>query len=100
MSDERDPKNPDEPIRVVFAPGALEQMEEALEPEELEEMMSVIEQFRKHIEAGGDPDDFVTANASVRMVSLEDLEDEDPEIAAQLAEQMASLPHLKPPTLN
>lgn len=64
--------------RIEFAPGVLEQMEEAYSPEELQEIMDSIKEM---IDNGSFFD-------HAQLVNMEDLEREDPELYAMLSEQI------------
>ena len=80
------------PVKIVFAPGCLEQLEHDMSPEDLQELMN----------------DIGTALADGSLfsksaeVNLDELQESDPELYAKLMDRMEDVETegIKPPTLN
>jgi hypothetical protein len=78
MTEPIDPKK----MKIEFAPGVLEQMEQEMGPEELQEFMNML---KEKIEDG-------TFLTDATPVDMEELEVEDPEAYAQIVESLVELP--------
>lgn len=71
----------DKKMKVLFAPGTLEMLEDELSPEELQELMDVL---KRKIEDG-------TFLSESKSVDLEELRDTDPEMYDILIERLEAL---------
>ena len=80
----------DKPIRIVFAPGCLEQLEQEMSHEELQKLM---DDMQAALEDG-------TLFDQSTEVDLNELERTDPEVYKALIERLESVDTTTPPTLN
>lgn len=81
----------DKPLKIKFAPGVLEQLEEQLSPEDLQEFMDELKQL-------ADSGELETRSTPVDMLQLQR---EDPELHQELQKKFESVVEEQPrPTLQ